>query len=66
MKEMSQRVVERKMRGNNLNGQSGEKIELFPYNDYPLPKGASVSVDKFDEVKGGDRILSIMLRPPTL
>ena len=63
---MSQRVVERKMRGNNLNDQLGEKIELFPYNDYPLPKGAWVSVDKFDKVKGGDRILSIMVMSTTL
>jgi hypothetical protein len=41
-------------------------IELFPYNDYPLPKGASVSVDKFDKVKGGDWILSIRLMATTL
>jgi hypothetical protein len=66
MKEMSQRVVERKMRGNNLSGQSGEKIEFFPHNDYPLPKGALASVDKFDKVKGGDRILSIRLVATTL
>jgi hypothetical protein len=43
MKEMSQRVAERKMRG------------------FPREKGASVSVDKFDKVKGDDRILSIRL-----